>query len=67
MLLRRVHIFVRVFAKALDIPRGENGGVLFTIVLKKNLKFGPFTAQEVDAALFRANLSGVGRVPCSNT
>jgi hypothetical protein len=46
---------------------GESGGDLFAIVFKKNLKFGPFPGGVVDATLFRANLSGVGRVPCSNT
>lgn len=56
----RMHIFVRFFAKALPRFCWENSGALFAIVLKKNLKFGPFTAEEVDVALFRANLVGIG-------
>jgi hypothetical protein len=54
------HISVRLSAKALCHPESECGGVLFVIVLKKKLKYGPFTAGEVDAALFRANLIGIG-------
>jgi hypothetical protein len=54
------HIFVRVFVKGLRLLERENSGGFFTNVLKKNLKFGPFTAEVVDAALFRANLIGIG-------